>query len=59
MLYRGRQEGETLKDMNQRIAIGGETDADGCTITEVTAAAFKTLEVSNRTEQFVIGALGK
>jgi hypothetical protein len=34
-----------------------ETDADVSTITEVTIAAFKTLEISNHTEQFIIEAL--
>ena len=30
---------------------------DVCTITKVTIAAFKTLEISNHTEQFIIEAL--
>ena len=34
-----------------------ETDADATSITEVTEAAFKTLEISNHTEQFIITAL--
>ena len=34
-----------------------ETDADTEAITEVTAAAFKTLAISNHTEQFIIKAL--
>ena len=34
-----------------------ETDADIEAITEVTIAAFKTLEISNNTEQFIIKAL--
>jgi putative acetyltransferase len=37
--------------------IRNETDADAGTITEVTIAAFKTLEISHHTEQFVIEAL--
>jgi putative acetyltransferase len=37
--------------------IRNETDADVSTITEVTVAAFKTLEISNHTEQFIIEAL--
>jgi putative acetyltransferase len=43
--------------MNVKIVIRNETDADVGTITEVTVAAFKTLAISNHTEQFIIGAL--
>ena len=43
--------------MNTRIVIRNETDADIVAITEVTVAAFKTLEISNHTEQFIIEAL--
>ena len=43
--------------MNTRIVIRNETDADVGMITEVTMAAFKTLEISNHTEQFIIEAL--
>ena len=43
--------------MNTRIVIRNETDADIGAITEVTVAAFKTLEISNHTEQFIIEAL--
>jgi putative acetyltransferase len=43
--------------MNPAILIRNETDADVNAITEVTVAAFKTLEISNHTEQFVIEAL--
>jgi len=43
--------------MNPRIAIRDETDADVGMITEVTVAAFKTLEVSNQTEHFIVEAL--
>ena len=43
--------------MNLKIVIRSETDADVTAITEVTAAAFKTLEVSSHTEQFIIAAL--
>lgn len=43
--------------MIQEIVIRNETDADVGTITEVTIAAFKTLEISNHTEQFIIEAL--
>ena len=43
--------------MNLKAVIRGETDADVNAITEVTVAAFKTLEVSNHTEQFIVVAL--
>ena len=43
--------------MNPAIVIRNETDADIGTITGVTVAAFKTLEISNHTEQFIIEAL--
>jgi len=43
--------------MNTRIVIRNVTDADIGAITEVTVAAFKTLEISNHTEQFIIEAL--
>ena len=43
--------------MNPKIVIRSETDADASAIAEVTAAAFKTLEISNQTEQFIIEAL--
>jgi putative acetyltransferase len=43
--------------MNPKIVIRSETDADVSAITEVTVAAFKTLEISNHTEQFIIAAL--
>jgi putative acetyltransferase len=43
--------------MNLAIAIRNETDADASNITEVTVAAFKALEISNHTEQFIIEAL--
>ncbi|MFO8084119.1 MAG: N-acetyltransferase [Desulfobacterales bacterium] len=43
--------------MNPKIVIRSETDADLNAITEVTVAAFKTLEISNHTEQFIIEAL--
>jgi putative acetyltransferase len=41
----------------QKIAIRDETKADTAVITEVTVAAFETLEISNHTEQFIIEAL--
>lgn len=43
--------------MNSEIVIKDETNADVDSITEVTAAAFKMLEISNNTEQFIIIAL--
>jgi putative acetyltransferase len=43
----------------QNIIIREETSKDITAITEVTIAAFKTLEVSDQTEQFVIDALRK
>lgn len=43
--------------MNSKIVIRGETDADVGVIRDVTVAAFKTLEISNHTEQFIIAAL--
>lgn len=39
------------------IVIRGETHDDVCAITEVTIAAFKTLAISDNTEQFTIEAL--
>lgn len=41
----------------QRILIRDETSGDVEEITEVTVAAFATLDVSNQTEQFIIKAL--
>lgn len=43
--------------MNLKIVIRNETDADVNAITEVTVAAFQTLEISNHTEQFIMTAL--
>ena len=43
--------------MHPKIEIRAETDADRSAITEVTIAAFKTLERSHHTEQFIIEAL--
>ena len=43
--------------MNSKIVIRNETQDDVRAITEVTIAAFKTLEISNHTEQFIIEAL--
>jgi putative acetyltransferase len=43
--------------MNQKVKLRNETEADVGAITDVTVAAFKTLEISNHTEQFIIMAL--
>ena len=43
--------------MNPEIIIRDEIDADVDEITEVTVAAFKTLKISNHTEQFIVEAL--
>ena len=48
---------EDKKPMNPKVVIRNETDADVSAIAEVTVAAFKTLEISNHTEQFIIAAL--
>ena len=43
--------------MNLKVKLRNETDADVSAITEVTVTAFKTLDLSNHTEQFIIAAL--
>jgi putative acetyltransferase len=43
--------------MNMKIVIRSETDADVNAIAEITIAAFKNLEISNHTEQFIITTL--
>jgi len=43
--------------MKPEITIRSETNSDVDAITDVTIAAFKTLEISNHTEQFIIEAL--
>jgi putative acetyltransferase len=43
--------------MKPEIVLRSETSADLSAITEVTIAAFKTLQISNHTEQFIIAAL--
>jgi putative acetyltransferase len=43
--------------VTSKISIRSETHADVSAITELTVAAFKTLEISNHTEQFTIAAL--
>lgn len=45
--------------MHQNITIRTETDADVRAITEVTEAAFQTMEISDHTEQFIVTALRK
>ena len=50
-------EEEEHRRMKPEIIIRSETNADIGAITEVTVAAFKTLEISNHTEQFIIKAL--
>jgi putative acetyltransferase len=40
-----------------KIVIRSETDADVSAIAEVTVAAFRTLEIGNHAEQFIIAAL--
>src|SRR5512136_575970 len=48
---------EGCETINQKIIIRNETHNDVCAITEVTIAAFKTLEISHHTEHFIITAL--
>jgi putative acetyltransferase len=48
---------EEKESMNPKIVIRNETPDDVCAITEVTIAAFKNLEISRHTEQFIIEAL--
>ncbi len=43
--------------MMDKVLIRSETSADVSAIAEVTVAAFKTLAISNHTEQFIIAAL--
>jgi putative acetyltransferase len=45
--------------MTPKLTIRNETTSDITAITEVTIEAFKTLEISNQTEHFVIEALRK
>jgi putative acetyltransferase len=45
--------------MNEEMVIRSEANADIDAITGVTIAAFKTLEISHQTEQFIIAALRK
>lgn len=53
---RSRQ-GKDTKRMRPKITIQSETDSDVNAIGDVTAAAFKTLDISNHTEHFIIEAL--
>jgi hypothetical protein len=48
---------EECEAVNPTIIIRDETPDDVCAITEVAIAAFKTLEISNHTEHFIIEAL--
>jgi len=43
--------------MKPKIVVRSEADGEADAITEVTVAAFKPLEISNHTEQFIIAAL--
>ena len=43
--------------MKPEITFRSETTADVDAITDVTIAAFKSLEISNHTEQYIINAL--
>jgi len=43
--------------MKPEIVIRSETDADVSAISQVTVAAFETLEISDHTEQFIVEAL--
>jgi putative acetyltransferase len=46
-----------MNPANKDMVIRDETDADIGAITEVTIAAFESLQISNHTEQFIIEAL--
>jgi putative acetyltransferase len=43
--------------MGRKVLIRSETDTDVSAVTEMAVAAFRTLETSNHTEQFIIEAL--
>jgi len=45
-----------MRPANQEIATRSGTSADVNAVDQVAAAAFKALEVSTRTEQFIVGA---
>jgi putative acetyltransferase len=46
-----------VNKMNPKFLIRDETHEDICAITQVTVEAFKTLEISSHTEQFIVEAL--
>ena len=46
-----------FRHVTGKVLIRSETSADVSTIAEVTVAAFKTLAISNHTEQFIVAAL--
>jgi putative acetyltransferase len=52
-----QQKGKKARHMHPKITIRSETDSDVNAIGNVTAAAFRTLEISSHTEQFIIEAL--
>lgn len=54
---RGASSGETPKRVHPRITIRSETGTDADAIGNVTAAAFRTPEISSQTEQFIVEAL--
>jgi len=51
------QSREEFRYVRDKVLIRSETSADVSAIAEVTVAAFKTLAISNQTEQFIIAAL--
>jgi putative acetyltransferase len=51
------QSREEFRYMTDKVLIRSETSTDVSAIAEVTVAAFKTLAISNHTEQFIIAAL--
>jgi putative acetyltransferase len=51
------QSREEFRYVTDTVLIRNETSADVSTIAEVTVATFKTLAISNQTEQFIIAAL--
>lgn len=57
MRHVSRQQWKDAKQMHPVITIRSETESDAYAIGNVTAAAFRTLEVSSHTEQFIIEAL--
>jgi putative acetyltransferase len=53
----GQQKNENYEAMNLKFTIRNERPGDIASIAYVTEEAFKTLEISNHTEQFIINAL--